>query len=41
MAMPALPMGGVLHGMQRVVAVGYALGRGGAGGVVSEGAVGR
>ena len=41
MAMLALPMGGVLHGTQRVVAVGYAPGAGGACGVVSEGAVGR
>ena len=41
MAMLALPMGGLLHGMQRVVAVGYALGGDGAGGVVGEGAVGR
>ena len=41
MAMLALPMGGLLHGTQRVVAVGYAPGGGGAGGVVSKGAVGR
>ena len=41
MAMLAMPMGGVLYGMQRVAAVGYAPGAGGAGGVVGEGAVGR
>ena len=40
MAMPAMPMGGVLYGMQRVAAAGYAPSGGGAGGVVGEGAVG-
>ena len=41
MVMLALLMGGVLHATQRLVAVGYALGGGGAGGVVGEGAAGR
>ena len=41
MAMLAMPMGGVLYGMQRVAAMGDAQGGGGAGGVVGEGAVGR
>ena len=41
MAMLALLMGGVLHGTQQVVAVRYAPGGGGAGGVVGEDAVGR
>ena len=41
MAMLVLPMKGVSYEMQRVAAVGYAPGGGGAGGVVSEGAVGR
>ena len=39
-AMLAMPMGGVLYRMQQVVVVGYAPGGGGAGGVVSEGALG-
>ena len=41
MVMLALPIAGVLYGVQRVVAVGYAPGGVGAGGVVGEGAVGR
>ena len=40
MAMLAMPMGGVLYGMQRVAAVGYVPGGCGVGGVVSDGAVG-
>ena len=40
MMMLVMPMGGTLYGMQRVAAVGYAPGGGGAGGVVGEGAVG-
>ena len=40
MAMLAMLTGGVLYGMRRVAAVGYAPDGGGAGGVVGEGAVG-
>ena len=40
MVMLVSPMGKVLYGMQRVMAVGYAPGGGAAGGVVCEGAVG-
>ena len=40
MVMLVMLIGGVLYGMQRVVAVGYAPDGGGAGGVVGEGAVG-
>ena len=39
MAMLAMPMGGVLYGMQQVAAMGHAPVGGGAGGVVREGAV--
>ena len=41
MAMLALPIGGPLHRTQRVVAVSYAPGGAGAGGVFGGGAVGR